>query len=668
MKRIISILLTAAMLLALITAPMMVTANAAEWTAPTGTITNTSDVFNTDFHFYAIKGTPTVDGTKEAAWNNAYTLRMEATRRVNSRANIPFSVMNNVYVMWDANNIYILEEYEYDTPVYAPDLQNNWTSGKDCSLYYVVLPNDMTKDASKLGAVNMIHAAPGDVSQITGNTKAVASNVFGRERAYTTTTIDPTNTSASVGSAWTYSDAALAERYAEGVTSYTSYTANGWMLETAISWDLLDYHNVEEFIPTLGTEIGFLVNSNDGSGNGSYYTPTGDHIGFSVLELVETNPTETLIPDLTWINDPNCITDDGYYMISDAADLYGMALLSLGHGSYTDFSTLGLTVGAGKAFAGKKFRIMNDIDLNPGWDVNGTEAPDYCWPVINFFANAEIDGNGKTISGLYAARGTSYSDYTDGHGFIGRLGANSYIHDLTFTNGKIIGDDGDNVGTIGGLVNSNSTGGNTRLVNIYSDLTLGGASGKVGGIIGGNWTGGSNAHNVLIENCVFTGTANYAICGQGKSGATLITQKNNYSTIATNKTTIEASDAVYIQFTDVVDGKCSVRILAGIDSLNPKNVGFDITIVRADQTTITETFTTDTVYESIKAAGLTVSAKNAIGHDYVYALVIENIPADEPIQLKVTPFRTMNGGKKAVSTVYYENTYLNGEILPDDAA
>ena len=483
---------------------------------------------------------------------------------------------------------------------------------------------------------------------------------------------NPDNAAASVGSIWTYSDAALAERYAEGVTSYTAYTNNGWMMETAISWDFLDYHNVEDFAPETGIEIGFLVNSNNGQGNGSYYVPTGDHIGFSVLELVETNPTNVIVPDLTWINDPNCITDDGYYMISDAADLYGMALLSLGHGSYTDFSSLGLTVGAGKAFAGKKFRIMNDIDLNPGWDVNGTEAPDYCWPVINFFANAEIDGNGKTISGLYAVRGTDYSDYTDGHGFIGRLGANSYIHDLSFTNGKLIGDGGnkaDNVGTIGGLVNSNNTGGNTRLVNIYSDLILGGESGKVGGIIGGNWTGGSSNHNVLIEGCVFAGTANYAICGQVKNGATIITQKNNYSSVAANNaTTYETSDAAYIQSTEKANDKFDVRILGMIDEaeLGLDTVGMMITVTYND--TVYETIVIDgvnNVYETINANGESIAVADIENCDYEYAYgaVLTNVPAGEEdtVKIDVVLTRVVNG-TEVQSVATYTATYVGGML------
>ena len=176
MKRIISTIFAVVTLIALTAASAVMTVNAG-WTAPT-TITNTNQLFNTDHHFYATKGSPKVDGIVDDSWSGAYTLSLNATRRVDPTSNVPASLMTNVYVMWDETNLYILDVYEYDIPVYGPDLTKNWsTDGKDCSLYYIVLPNEMTSKG--MGAVNMPHLAPGDL--VSGDSAPVPSNVFSIE-------------------------------------------------------------------------------------------------------------------------------------------------------------------------------------------------------------------------------------------------------------------------------------------------------------------------------------------------------------------------------------------------------------------------------------------------------------------------------------------------------
>lgn len=662
MKRIILAALSVIMLVVVITGSFALVANA--WTAPT-TIKNTNETFNTDHRYYATKGTPTIDGVRDASWDDAYTISLNATRFVDPATGVVPSLMTKVYVMWDENNLYILDVYEFDIPSYSTELKNNYSLSKDCSLYYIVLPNEMKSGA--MGAVNMPHVAPGNISGSSAVGTIVPSNVFGRERVYKSKTVSGDAASA-VGSVWTYDNSALKSRYSSGIASYTAKTANGWFMETAISWDLLDYNNSAEFNPSVGTEIGFLVNSNNGAGNTSCHKIPGDHIGFPVLKLVDRgkNPTEVgIYPDFSWY-DPDKRTDDGYYMISDAGDLYGMALLSLAHGAHTDFSTIGISsISINKAFSGKKFRIMNDIDLNPGWSVESGKTPKYQWPGINFFADAEIDGNGKTISGLYNVKGINYSDYKDGHGFISRMGKGVKIYDLAFVNGKLAGDSNDNVGTVAGLINSNSAAGNSHIKNVSSSLIIE-SNANSGGIVGGNWTGDSQKHNVLIEDCTFTGSAKNGINGQNNNGGTRITLDNCYSNISSNHAPTDNTCAAYIQSTDVIDGKYSVRIFTGLSTLNLENVGFDFTLTLPNDRSVSQSFETSKVYNSIKAAGDVLSAKDVTGDPYIYAVVIKNIPADMPVEINVVPFRTMSNGVKAYSYKKYSVICQNGQILSMD--
>ena len=123
MKRIISALLTVAMLVTLITVPMMVTADA--WDKPTS-FTNSSDLFNTELPtLYAVKGTPTVDGVKEAAWDNAFTIRVDRSQTARLGGG-SFGVQATIYVMWDANYLYILEERAQEVLQYKENAWNNW--------------------------------------------------------------------------------------------------------------------------------------------------------------------------------------------------------------------------------------------------------------------------------------------------------------------------------------------------------------------------------------------------------------------------------------------------------------------------------------------------------------------------------------------------------------
>jgi len=704
MKRIISALLVIVMLAAMITVPT-VTVSAEGWAAPTAgnpvTMTNTTQMINTDAkHLYATKGTPTIDGTMDAVWENAFTLRYDMSQKLlSSTANYSNTILASFYIMWDNSNLYILEVRDYAKPVHDSTITKNYDIGTaDCSLFYIVLPNEVDEEnaSGKYGAVNMPHIAPGDTS-IIGTTvegelvTKVESNVFGRLRPYKTTTL--TDAGNSTNSFWTYTDSddgkALKAKYATEITSYTTLTENGFMMETAISWDLLDDYNTEAYVPAVGDLLGINPNVNDGNGNGSELANLGDHTNFMALELVETNKTvRPAIPDMSWFNNPECLSEDGYYEISDADDLLGLAFLSIGHSTHTDFSSLGVnSIGAGTVTQNKKYRIMNNITFNEGWDVDSGVAPTLnAWPVINQFQNAEIDGNGKTVSGLYQAVGVNYSDRKDGIGFIGRMSQNVYIHDLNLTNGKFVGDTNastpDNVGSFAGLVNSNSTGGRSIIQNCSSDLILettalvDGKNNYVGGICGGHYTGGSNYHYILIDDCTFSGTiiskgkGSGGIIGQGNSFKTYYTGKDNDYSAATGVTSdnlsVFAEDpTAYIQNTAIENETFAVRILGVIDEeeLALDNVGMKVTVSvnysdeAKEDREASKSMTTETVYTSVLAAGDTVSVYEDLYYDYAYGVVIEGLPAAAGDSVTVTVQLTQNGEN-------YGNTYTKTYTQP----
>lgn len=176
---------------------------------------------------------------------------------------------------------------------------------------------------------------------------------------------------------------------------------------------------------------------------------------------------------------------DGTYLISSAAELYGLAYLS-----------------QNDSFEGTTFKLTEDITINhQTLDANTTEATSYEWLPIGSQSvpfKGIFNGDGHTISGLYKyfdntydkARWTGLFDTTEGC-----VVENLNIENTYFTyvyNG--VNKDPSRIGSVAGY-----GGGTFR--NISSTASLINDGRGTGGIIGQSTT------NVEITNCWFGGEA-----------------------------------------------------------------------------------------------------------------------------------------------------------------
>ena len=169
--------------------------------------------------------------------------------------------------------------------------------------------------------------------------------------------------------------------------------------------------------------------------------------------------------------------DDGYYLIGNAAELYGFAGL----------------VNNGNATANAK--LTADIVVNENvLDANGeAKTGDFVqWtPIGNNTAKAysgTFDGQGHTISGLYVS-GSS--------GFVGLIGTSgsATIKNLGIVD-SYFSSSGDRLGSIVGNANTQSS---VTLANVYSTSTVKGVN-FIGGLVGGDGFG-----SVTIINSYFAG-------------------------------------------------------------------------------------------------------------------------------------------------------------------
>lgn len=190
---------------------------------------------------------------------------------------------------------------------------------------------------------------------------------------------------------------------------------------------------------------------------------------------------------------------------------------------------------SGKTYEGELITLMNDIDLNPGWDatVNVTDisadgktytvglptAPAVKWNPIKEFKGI-FDGNGYTISGLYIDQIIGNSDYeVSGVGFIGAL--KGTVRNLKITNSCVVGrlnadDNGKNYSNMRvGSVAGNCYG---TIEGVYSTANVWGAQTNglfmnIGGI-----AGRSEGELCSIQYCVFDGVLGTIKGVDGTSG------------------------------------------------------------------------------------------------------------------------------------------------------
>ena len=197
----------------------------------------------------------------------------------------------------------------------------------------------------------------------------------------------------------------------------------------------------------------------------------------------------SITPDQSWYN-----ASEPEYYIYDAADLLGLgAMLAYHDGTSAVYNN---------AFLGKTIHIMNDIDLNPGWDASAGTKPTNVWPKLAHsreFAGT-IDGHGHTISGVYQIN----EDYWAG--MFGNVNGKSVtVRDLAIKNSYFENNNSNAHGVLFGFIKGSSV---ATFENIYVDATLVNTDAAVvtteygiGGIIGGVETG-----DLSMKNCVFEGT------------------------------------------------------------------------------------------------------------------------------------------------------------------
>ncbi len=510
MKRIISALLTVAMLVTMLVVPTM--------TVSAATYSHTSDLYsNTLPTRYAVKGTPTIDGDK-SEWTKAYTYRVDRSQNALLGGAAPMGTMADVYMMWDENYLYILEERFNETIIANSTYYNFSNQG---TAHYVVLPSDYTDDgvATNNGGTAMIYTIP--AQSLLGSTTVGAtgdSTINGRIKWYKDASLG-TAQAVIVKGDQNYSVFAGDDATSwEGATSKTSLTETGYIMETRVPWNFLDQRCDEAFTPAADTVIG--IGWNGGRKTNASFLHTSDTAGFQKLQLLGAgveNPTvKPIVPDLSWYD-----VSKSEFTITTAEQLLGLAELTNLHGNYAVWFKNNPKFGTDNPAtltAGKTFKLGANIDLNPGTTFNSdgtyTGTPLNGWGTIGRFAGT-FDGQGYTISGIYVAKGLTNGSHTDELGFIGRMIPNGTIKNVKFTNGLLIGDGKDDIAGVVGVLHGNGkpNAGTLTISNVYSDMIVKGTknSGFVGGIAGSAYTGNSytvgspNTATIVIEDCVFAG-------------------------------------------------------------------------------------------------------------------------------------------------------------------
>lgn len=201
------------------------------------------------------------------------------------------------------------------------------------------------------------------------------------------------------------------------------------------------------------------------------------------------------------------------FEIADAADLRGAARLSQ----------------QGVTFSGYTLKLTNNIDFNPGWNAKVTVSngvatlPDA--PTVEFegFATfaGTLDGNGKTVSGIYMAQRLLASSAN--LGFIEIL--EGTVKNLIINNSFIFAEvaDGCNDCKIGGIAARANN--DTALIDtVYADIDVwyrAWSYQRLGGIVG------KTGEKVTIQNVAFVGQV-----GCMNPGTNVYTEKDNHKWIS----------------------------------------------------------------------------------------------------------------------------------------
>ena len=131
---------------------------------------------------------------------------------------------------------------------------------------------------------------------------------------------------------------------------------------------------------------------------------------------------------------------------------------------------------------------------------------------------------------------------------------------------------------------------------------------------------------------------------------------------------VEDASLIFYQATQDQNGSFSVRVAAGVNSLNYRNCGVDIVLTTKDEngsevkTTLSSRGTT--VYSSVYGGDVEYSFKETTGFEYAYfATVTGLVTASEYIRLEVRPYVTSQSSQKLRGT---EGTLLYTGDLDGD--
>ncbi len=420
-------------------------------------------------NLFAANGTPTVDGVVDAAWANAFTYINDAgAAAIKMNFNLCHGWTSNttsgnseIRLMWDENNLYILEQRFDETYDWAANdkFDNCWSSG-DQTNFNIMLPAPMTEFGDVIShqimfcvpvALTETQVVDGLETVVPKAVGTVAPSImYGREMQITS--YRPSVYKEYVWDLATGKDGAYA-----GVKSFTAITADGYLQESVIPWSTLCYGNVEadDFKGELGAEFGIKMYMNYDSDTGTkvYHVNqflmdgtinSSDYSGHAPVKMIN-SVSEHIKPDYSWYN-----KDATEFEIADAADLLGLVYLTHSWNKLAGYAAADTSVtlpskpggyangdwrdeanteirapylayyeakiaqdaeGAALVTAGKTFKLTADIDLNPGYTGAANTRPGNIWYGLLNFAGT-LDGQGHTIKGLYndAMYGTGFYD------------------------------------------------------------------------------------------------------------------------------------------------------------------------------------------------------------------------------------------------------------------
>lgn len=220
--------------------------------------------------------------------------------------------------------------------------------------------------------------------------------------------------------------------------------------------------------------------------------------------------------------------------------------------------------GDGKRAEDVTFKLMADIDLNPGWDaasyVNDADASDepaYIWPAFTNLTFAScFDGNGHTVKGIFQKNTTAYVS-----GIFGKVnGRNVTVKNLTILNSYSESSNMDGHGFLFGYMEKGPL---VNIENVYIDARVVNTAAKAGSYGVGGFIGGYNINNttggLTIKNSVFAGSIEIPNSTSGSPGIVvggLVGRFNGGNKVTTNPViensacyadiTVNAAESAYV--------------------------------------------------------------------------------------------------------------------------